>query len=311
MLLPDTFQNCKNHPNTLTKDPKCASSYRPISLLSSIGKIFERIIRDKLNNHLTDHSIISDEQFGFREEHSTVHQIKRIVGIIKRNKRNRKSTGMVLLDIEKAFDSVWHNGLLYKLKVFRTPIYLIKLIASFLRDRYFLVELWTAFTSDLKIPRNFDAGYYADDTAIIVTAKQSNTIIRTLEKGLVHIHKYFSKWKIKINCDKTQAILFKFNRARRRNPTIPLTFNGSTIRLDKEVNYLGATIDDKTNFNSHNDACTAKAMNSFKSLYPILHSRSKLSTQLKLTLYKSIIRPKITYASPAWDGISYSNTMKL
>lgn len=189
-----------------SKDPKMATSYRPISLLSSIGKIFERIIRNKLNNFLTENSILKDEQFGFKEEHSTVQQIKRIINIITDNKKRRKSTGMVLLDIEKAFDTVWHDGLLYKLSLFGTPMYLIKLIASFLRDRSFVVDvrgkqsshksipagvaqgsvlsplLWTVYTSDLKVPRKCEAGYYADDTALISSAKQSNTIIRTLSK---------------------------------------------------------------------------------------------------------------------------------
>lgn len=317
------------------KDHKCALSYRPISLLSSIGKIFERVIRDKLIVFLTEKSIIKDEQFGFREEHSTVHQIRRIVNIITDNKKHRKSTGMFLIDMEKAFDTVWHNGLLYKLSKFGAPIYLIKLIASFLRDRNFVVDvngtkstpkampaglaqgsvlsplLWTVFTSDLKTPPNCLASYYADDTAITSSAKQSNKIIKSLSNGLERLHSYFTKWRIKINHDKTQAILFKFNRSQRRNPTVPLMFNGTVIPLSKEVKYLGATIDEKINFNSNTDSCATKAMNGFKALYPIMHCRSKLSTSNKLTLYKAIIRPKIAYAAPVWHMMNQSNMGKL
>lgn len=240
-----------------------------------------------------------------------------------------------MIYIEKAFDSVWHNGLLYKLKTFGTPIYLIKLISSFLRKRSFVVNvngklssskgipaglaqgsilspiLWTAFTSDLKNPPHCDTGYYADDTAILAAGKQSNKIIRTLATALVRIHAYFTRWKIKINCDKTQAILFKFNRARRRNPTIPLVFNGTTINLVRVVKYLGASIDDNVNFNPHIDDCKAKALKSFNALYPILSNRSRLSTRLKLLLYKTVIRPKITYASPAWENISCTTMNKL
>lgn len=318
-----------------SKDSKIASNYRPISLLSSIGKILEKILRDKLCDSLSDNGIIMQEQFGFREGHSTVHQIKRIVNIIKQNKECRRSTGIILLDIEKAFDSVWHNGLLYKLKTFGTPIYLIKMIASFLRDRSFVVDvngklsspkpipaglaqgsilspiLWTAFTSDLKKAPNCDLGLYADDTAILATAKHSNKVIRTLSLALARIHAYFTKWKIKINCDKTQAILFKFNRARRRNPTIPLLFNGSTINLVRVVKYLGVTIDDNLNFNSHIEEGRTKALKSFNALYPLLCRKSRLSTPLKLTLFKSVIRPKITYASPVWDSISKTALNKL
>ncbi len=317
------------------KDPKCAVSYRPISLLSSIGKIFERVLRDKLNDFLIEKAIIKDEQFGFREEHSTVQQIRRIINIIADNKKLRKSTGMILIDMEKAFDTVWHDGLLHKLWKFGTPTYLIKLIASFLRDRSFVVEvngkkssaktmpaglaqgsvlsplLWTVFTSDLKIPPNCEAGYYADDTAIMSSAKQSNKIIRSLTNGLVRLHNYFTMWRIKINCEKTQAILFKFNRAKKRKPTVPLMFNGSVVPLLQNVKYLGATIDEKSNFCANTESLSTKAINSFKALYPLLHSRSKLSTTNKMLLYKSVIRPKITYASPVWYGMSQSNLNKL
>lgn len=84
---------------------------------------------------------------------------------------------------------------------------------------------------------------------------------------------------------------FKFNRARRRNPArTSLTFSGSTISLEINVNYLGATLD---------DIFTAMTINSFKALYPLLHSRSNLSTTNKMTLYKTIIHPKMNYASLA------------
>lgn len=117
------------------------ASYRPISLLSSLGKIFERIIFTELNNFVTEKEIIKNEQFGFREQHSTVHQIKRIVNMIKENKKRKRSTGMVLIDVEKAFDSVWHDGLIHKLEKIETPTHLTKMIASFLKNRKFIVRI--------------------------------------------------------------------------------------------------------------------------------------------------------------------------
>ena len=333
---PSVFKTAKVIPILKPKkDPKSSISYRPISLLSSIGKIFERVIRDKLNGFLTEKAIIKDEQFGFREEHSTVQQIRRLLNIIAENKKHRKSTGMILIDMEKAFDTVWHDGLLHKLSKFDTPTYLIKLIASFLRDRSFIVDvngkksspkimpaglaqgsvlsplLWTVYTSDLKIPPNCAAGYYADDTALTSSAKRSNKIIKSLSIGLERLHDYFTKWRIKINCDKTQAILFKFNRSKKRQPTHSIMFNGLVVPLLKEVNYLGVTFDEATNFSANTESLTTKATNSFKALYPLLHSRSKLSNANKMMLYKTVIRPKIAYASPVWFGMSQSNMHKL
>lgn len=267
------------------KDPKSAVNYRPISLLSSVGKILERVIYTRLNDFVNGKAAIKPEQFGFREEHSTIQQIKRIINIINAKKDCRNSTGMVLLDMEKAFNSVWHNGVIYKLHKIGTPIYLIKLIASFLKDRSFTVSvggqqssprtipaglaqgsiisplLYAVYTSDIEIPSNCEAGYYADDTAITTSAKQSNTIIKNLTNALTKIHKYFVKWKIKVNCEKTQAILFKFNRSQKLNPTKELYFNGSLIELKTEVTYLGVKIDEKLNFGKHVEFCRVKALN--------------------------------------------------
>jgi len=163
----------------------------------------------------------------------------------------------------------------------------------------------------MKLPPNCEGGYYADDTAILSSAKQSNTIIKNLSVALTRIHKYFVKWKIKVNCEKTQAILFKFNQSSKRNPTRDLYFNGSLINFKTDVTYLGIIIDEKLNFGKHIESCRVKALNSFKAIYPLLNRRSKLSTESKLTLYKVIIRPKITYGSPVWITTSQSNLKKL
>lgn len=88
-------------------------------------------------------------------------------------------------------------------------------------------------------------------------------------------------------------------------------FNGSPINFKTEVTYLGTKLDDKRNFAAHIQSCRTKALNSFKALYPLLSKRSNLSTNNKLILYKAIIRPKITYASPVWINASMTNINKL
>ena len=67
----------------------------------------------RINEYTEANNIILKEQFGFRKEHSTVHQVKRIVNFISNNKSTRKHTGIVLLDVEKDFDSMWHNGFVF------------------------------------------------------------------------------------------------------------------------------------------------------------------------------------------------------
>lgn len=83
--------------------------------------------------------VIPSEQFGFRREHNTIQPLMRIRKTIKTNFEQQKSTGMILLDIKAAFDTVWHDGLIYKMIKLNFPSDLIKIIDSFLRNRTFKV----------------------------------------------------------------------------------------------------------------------------------------------------------------------------
>lgn len=100
---PSAFKKAKVIPIAKKgKDPHLPTSYRPISILNILDKVFEKIIQKRLLLFTNINNIINKEQFGFRKEHSTVHQLQRVINIIDLNKTNRTSTGIVFLDIEKA-----------------------------------------------------------------------------------------------------------------------------------------------------------------------------------------------------------------
>lgn len=129
-------------------------NYRPISLLPTLSKILEKIIAIRLVNELKLKQIIQPEQFGFQANHSTSHAIQVIKNDIINGFKNRSTTGMVFLDIQKAFDCVWHNGLIYKMIKIGISPYLIKLIASYLKNRKFQVIV----SGEKSTSRNIAAG---------------------------------------------------------------------------------------------------------------------------------------------------------
>lgn len=242
---------------------------------------------------------------------------------------------MVLLDIEKAFDTIWHDGLLYKLNITRTPTYLIKMIQSFIMNRQFKVEingefsnakqvvagvpqgsvlspiLYAIYIADFKGIRDCQSAYYADDTALYSATKTTNRSIKNVQRALQSIDKYMNKWKIKINANKTQFIIFPFNRSRRRIPTIDLRFQDNIIRAKTEVKYLGVTVDQKMNFDVHIKNTRNKATKAMCALYPMLARSSKLNFKNKNIVYKTMIRPILTYASPIWCHASKTRLKKL
>lgn len=317
------------------KDQKMPANYRPISLLNAIGKLFEKILQRRLSEFVNENLIIPPEQFGFRSQHSTVHQLQRVLQNIHAKKRVSHSTGVVLLDIEKAFDSVWHDGLIHKLMSYNFPVYLIKLIRSFLQDRCFQVTLpgvsstsraipagvpqgsvlspmlYNIFISDMPIPDCCEIALYADDTALISTRRNPGTLVEKLQSGFDDLTTFFTTWRIKINAAKTQAVFFPFNNKKRTFPTTQLRTNNEPIAWSKELKYLGVILDKRFTFGPHTKYVREKAQKCFLSLYPLIGRRSKLSLKNKIIIYKSIIRPILTYSTPVWHEMAASHQKQL
>ncbi|VVC29699.1 Reverse transcriptase domain [Cinara cedri] len=128
-----------NKPKTL------ATSYRPISLLPTLAKLFEKIILKRIRPIMQTHKIIPNSQFGFRAKHSTVHQIHRLTDKISSSFEMKQFCPGVFLDVAQAFDRVWHDGLIYKLKLFLpAPYYLI--IRSCLENRSYKIRYGSSYS---------------------------------------------------------------------------------------------------------------------------------------------------------------------
>ncbi|GBO27002.1 RNA-directed DNA polymerase from mobile element jockey [Araneus ventricosus] len=132
------------------QNQKLSGNYRPISLLSNLGKICEKVILARQKEHCYDLQIIPDEQYGFRPNHGCVHQLLRVTNLITHGFNNKLYTGGVFLDVRKAFDRMWHNGLIYKLIANKLPHYLIDIITLFMRNRTFKLNCTLSETGHIK-----------------------------------------------------------------------------------------------------------------------------------------------------------------
>ena len=103
------------------KDPAQPTSYRPIRLLDTFGKLFEKILLTRILYEEGERGLLREEQFGFRLRHSTSLQLACLVERITRNFGERRLTGAVFLVVDKAFDTVWIEGHLYRLTVLNFP----------------------------------------------------------------------------------------------------------------------------------------------------------------------------------------------
>ena len=110
------------------------STYRPITLSSHVGKIFERMINRRLRTFFTSCKIIEEEQEGFREKRSTVRSLYRMQLELEDIQRDKKPAVLLNIDLEKAFDSVWIDGVLYKLQNIGITGKLLSIIQAFLSN---------------------------------------------------------------------------------------------------------------------------------------------------------------------------------
>jgi exonuclease III len=320
------------------KDSSSPDSYRPISLLPIVGKIFEKLILSRMLEFEEENHILRDQQFGFRAKHSTTQQIMRIVETVSLRFNEDKSTAMTLLDIEKAFDSVWHEALLHKILSYEFPIYLIKIIKSFLNNRRSYVSigkgsssffpvpagtpqgsplsppLYNFFMNSIPIPRHCKIAIYADDTALLSSIQnyELDTLVKRMEKGLSEIKTELSSWKICLNSLKTELILFtKSTIMQREKENHKISFSGRTLEWSPSVKYLGVVLDSKLLLNKNIENNVAKAGRAMKILFPLLKKNSCLPLKPKLTLYRSYIRPILTYACPVFANAAKTHLDKL
>ncbi|GFW70879.1 RNA-directed DNA polymerase from mobile element jockey [Trichonephila clavipes] len=168
---------------------------------------------------------------GFRPRLSTSHQLLRVVEFIKEGNNKDECTAAVFLDIQKAFDRVWHTGLLFKLITYKIPSPLIYLLNSYISDRSFTVKINRTFSKLKKINAGVAQGsilaptlfniyvndiikhsntiicMYADDTAILSRHRNLDTLVENINEYLAHLT-WFSVWKIALNSSKTEAVFF-------------------------------------------------------------------------------------------------------
>ena len=199
---PDMWKVANVTPIFKKGDKQLIKNYRPISLLPICGKMFEKIIFNNLYSYLTTNSLITKKQSGFRPGDSTTNQLLYFVNEIHQAFENAKSLEVraVFLDISKAFDKVWHAGLIFKLKQNGTSGNLVKLFENYLNNRkqcvvfngscsdYSTIEsgvpqgsvlgplLFLIYINDLERNIKSNINLFADDTMLFFYSKRSYNI---------------------------------------------------------------------------------------------------------------------------------------
>lgn len=312
-------------------------SYRPISLLPALSKLFERIIQTRLKIILEDWEIIPKFQYGFREAHSTTQQAMRFSEYVNHNFENKKYVLAVFLDLQAAFDKVWHEGLIYKLKKLNLPAFLVSIIQSFLSSRTFVVKiedcfssfrpirasvpqgsvlgpfLFNVYTADMLQNSTLSSddfiGTFADDTVLACSSTNCNTAQSRLQSFVHQIIIWSTSWGIVINTQKTVSKIFSLKRD---EPVRKIIINNSNIPWSKDsVKWLGIWLDKRLTWGDHIKRKVAQGHQRLQLLYPILNKKSRINMRTSILIYKTILKPVVTYAAPVWLPAAHSHLKKL
>lgn len=306
------------------------ASYRPISLLSVIAKIFEKLIRDRLKPIIAERNIIPNHQFGFRDNHSTIDQVHRISEFIESAYEEKKTCAAVFLDVSQAFDKVWHEGLNYKLRSF-LPTAFSDLLQSYLSDRTFRVRqgdsssslrqiaagvpqgsvlastLYTLYTADIPHNKDVMVATFADDTAYLAKGINTRYATMKLQSAINSTCNWTKKWRMKLNQSKSQHINFTL----KKDSPLPITIDGARVPKVKAAKYLGMILDAKLNWKEHVKSKISQAKSVRAKLNTLIGRNSRLSLENKMLIYKQVIRPVLTYGIQLWACAPTTTTNKV
>ena len=307
------------------KSIRRADGYRPITLLSSVAKLFEKLLLPLLLPHIQPRQ----EQFGFRSGHSTTLQVARVLHFAAAAANKKESAAAAFLDVASAFDRVWHPGLILKVLRAGTPHYIARIIAAFLCERSFRVRvenvrsrsypitagvpqgsilspaLYSCYTDDVPAHQDTLLALYADDIALISKSLNPDHAASKLQRALDLLPDWLAQWRLSLNVAKTQALSFG---GRLRLPP-PLSLQGQQIHWTYHATYLGVKIDRRLLMTGQ----VKKAANAAKVALHLLRPlfRSRLPLKLKLSLYKTYVRPHLVYAAPAWYALANDNQKRI
>lgn len=308
-------------------------NYRPITLISSIAKLFEKIIKERLQVFLKKYNILSDKQFGFRIGKSTQDAIAYLLHKIYEKMDMSKPALCVFLDLAKAFDTVCHKKLIGKLECIGIRGNVLNLLKSYLSDRVQYVKIGQSISSPMKVrygvpqgtvlgpvlfiiylnnllnlPSTGEMVSFADDTAILYSAETWDELKVKAEADLENIKNWFDYNILTLNCNKTKYLPFCSYASGLPNMGSLNINQNNCVEEGDSVKYLGIIIDKHLRWDlqiKHASSKVRYLLGTFKYLKKFLNKE-----HLKI-VYQSLVEPHFSYGIIGWGGLTKTHVTKL
>jgi exonuclease III len=339
-VLPDQYKLA-----IVTMIPKAGQSnnpnnYRPISVTSAIMRLFEKVLLNRVWDHLKKNKIILDAQSGFRSHRQTKDNLMYVCQKTLEKFNYNKKTCAIFYDIASAFDKVWHEGLIYKIDKYKFPSYLTRILDNYLNDRCFKVRindqvtnnldikcgvpqggvlspiLFSIYINDLPINKNNDETslLFADDLVeMFIVDRVDEETSNYINKHLKDLETWLNKWRLKMAPHKCAYLIFSKNKKSGYKENLELELYGTKINkaTENNVKFLGIRFDKHFSFKNQIEHLKHTCNERINILKVISHKSWKLDKITLLNTYKLLVRSIIDYSLYLYDIFSATNKKML
>ena len=312
-------------------DKSDPGNYRPISILPTISKLFERHVTSQIYNYLLDYDLLANEQSGFRKMHSCQTALTKLTEKWISDIDNGNVMGAVLLDFRKAFDLVNHEVLLNKLRYYNFEDKSLSWLQSYLSNRTQTVHignthsnpapiscgvpqgsllgpvLFLLFINDLPLHvKNSLLDLFADDATLHNSEGTLCEIENNLREDMEYIGTSCTENRMVINENKTKSMLIGSRQrlARLPDPTLNIQINGQFIDNINDDKLLRMRVDNTLQFNKHVDDVCKAVSNKLNLLRKI---KKYLGHHHRVLYYNAYILPSIDYCFTIYGNASKSH----
>ena len=307
-------------------------NFRPISLLSNINKIFEKIMHKRIYGFFEHQGLIYENQFGFRKNHSTTHALIDLTEEIRQTIDKNEFACGIFIDLQKAFDTVDHKILLNKLEHYGIRGIANKWFSSYLTNRKQFVSimghdstiadiefgvpqgsvlgplLFLIYINDLNLAMKYSkTQHFADDTNLLIKNTHLKQLQKQLNKDLKQLCHWLKANKLSLNTSKTELILFRHPN-KKINYDLKVKINGKQLLQSNSVKYLGILLDTHLNWSAHASSLALKLNRAAGMLAKVRHFVTQHTLR---NIYFGIFSSLLTYGSQVWGQSINQHILRL
>ena len=331
--IPAEFKTAVVTPTFKKGDKNNVENYRPISVLPAISKIMEYVIKDQLYEYMDKNNIMTPTQHAFKIGHSTTTCLLKLTEDIRKEIDNGKATGVVAIDLSKAFDVIDHDILLTKLFNIGIRGQFLDLIKDYLKGRTQYVKYKESFSNCEHLTHGVPQGSilgpilfmiyindlndavrkcnilsYADDTTLYYSSKHACNIQVAINEDIRRIERWFLENKMKLNEDKTEFLIIQPQNMEAKYSNIHITMKRRNIKHADSIRILGITLTKNLKWEKH---INEVIRNCKYQLRAYRRAIKFINIDERKILYNSCIASRLSYGDIIWKETSETLKQRL